>query len=302
MDLEEIEKPYSKLQWIFYILIVPSVFTLLLVGIIFTFLGHNVIEGVLTTGHKVPGLSAILPEPKEPVGQESDSESIAARLQDAEQRASESEQEIGQLEHEVAIKIEEIKQLTGQIEQLKKELEDKRLSNEERLNELRELAQIYEGMSTSKSAAIIEKLTLREAALIMNQMDNNQQSAIMSKLAPTYAANLTIVMKEMNLAENPEIAALQERINLLMNMIGDPNNTDGPADGSTISIMQMVNTFSQLPPLQAATILNDMSESAETEFQLGLTILANMDDAGRSAILAVMSTDTARKYTSALLN
>jgi flagellar motility protein MotE (MotC chaperone) len=296
MRLEEIEKPYSKLQWLFYIIIVPTIFTLLLVGIILTFLGVNVVDSVLATGHKVPGLSSILPEPKGSIYQESETQSVEQSLQEAQERATQSEQEIGLLESEIAQKTEEVAKLTEQIEQLKKEMEDKRLSEEERLNKLRELAQIYEGMSTSKSAAIIENLSLQEAALILNQMTSQDQSAIMAKLTPTYAAKLTIVMKEMELAENPEVAALQERVNLLMNMVD--KQEDG--EGSTISIMQMVNTFSQMPPPQAATILTDMS-GTDSEFQLGITILANLDDASRSAIMAAMDTDAARKYTNALV-
>jgi flagellar motility protein MotE (MotC chaperone) len=297
MRLEEIEKPYSKLQWLFYIIIVPTIFTLLLVGIILTFLGVNVVDSVLSTGQKVPVLSSILPEPKEPTTQDSEEQAVEPSLEEVQERASQSEQEVGRLENELAQKTEEVEKLTEQIEQFKKEMEDKRLSEEERLNKLREIAQIYVGMSTSKSAAIIENLSLHEAALIMNQMANKDQSAIMTKLSPTYAAKLTIVMKEMELAENPEIAALQERVNLLMKMVD--NKEDG--EGSTISIMQMVNTFSQMPPPQAATILKDMI-GVNSEFQLGITILANMDDASRSAIMAVMDADTARKYTNSLLN
>jgi flagellar motility protein MotE (MotC chaperone) len=296
MRLEEIEKPYSKLQWLFYIIIVPTIFTLLLVGIILTFLGVNVVDSVLSTGQKVPVLSSILPEPKEPINQDLDDQAAEPSLQEAEERASQFEQDIGRLENELAQKTEEVETLTEQMEQLKKEMQDKRLSEVERLNKLRELAQIYVGMSTSKSAAIIENLSLHEAALIINEMASKDQSAIMTKLTPTYAAKLTIVMKEMELAENPEIAALQERVNLLMNMVDNKEN----GNGSTISIMQMVNTFSQMPPPQAATILKDMS-GVQSEFELGITILANMDDAGRSAIMAVMDAETARKYTNSLL-
>jgi flagellar motility protein MotE (MotC chaperone) len=296
MRLEEIEKPYSKIQWLFYIIIVPTIFTLLLVGIILTFLGVNVVDSVLSTGQKVPGLSSILPEPKEPVMQESDDQAPEPSLPEAELRASESEQEIGRLENELAQKTEEVETLTEQMEQLKKDMEDERLSEEERLSNLRELAQIYVEMSTSKSAAILENLSIQESALIMNQMASKDKSAIMSKLPPTYAAKLTIAMKEMELAENPEIAALQERVNLLMNLVDNKEN----GDGSTISITQMVNTFTQMPPQQAATILKDMS-GVSSEFQLGITILANMDDATRSTIMAAMEAETARKYTNSLI-
>lgn len=296
MSLEEIEKPYSKLQWLFYIIIVPLFFTMFLVGVIFFFLGINVIDPALAVGQKVPGLSAILPEPKENIDSEQSVEVTEESLLDSEKRLSESEENINRLEREVALKSEEIEELLSQIEQLKSDSEEKRFSEEERLTKLKDLATIYGGMSTSRSAAILENLTLQEAALIMQQLNATQQSSVMAKLEAPFAANLTVVMKEMNISENPEIAALQERINLLMSMMNDETESAQ----ATVPLNNMANTFSQMPPAQAAAILVDMSES-NTEFQLGVKLLANMADENRSGIMSVMSTNIAKKYTNALI-
>jgi flagellar motility protein MotE (MotC chaperone) len=295
MSLEEIEKPYSKLQWLFYIIIIPLFFTMFLVGMIFFFLGINVVDPALAVGQKVPGLSAILPEPKEKIDSDQSVEVIEESLIDTEQRLSQSEEEINRLEREIALKAEEIEGLLNQIEQFQSNSEEKKLTEEERLTKLRELATIYGGMSTSKSAAVLENLTLREAALIMQQLNTTQQSAVMSKLEAPFAANLTVVMKEMDIAEDPEIAALQERINLLMDMLDEETESAQ----ATVPLNNMANTFSQMPPAQAAAILVDMSQT-KTEFQLGVKLLANMADANRSGIMSVMSTDIAKKYTNAL--
>lgn len=150
-------------------------------------------------------------------------------------------------------------------------------------------------MSTSRSAAILENLTLKEAAIIMNELNTTQQSAVMAKLEPPFAANLTVVIKEMNSAQDPEIAALQERVKLLMNMFDE----DAESAQATVPLNNMANTISQMPPAQAAAILVDMSQS-DNEFQLGVKLLANMADANRSGIMAVMDTDVAKKYINAL--
>lgn len=297
MSLEEVEKPYSIIQWLFYIILVPLIFTIFLIGVIFFFLGINVIDPALAAGQKVPGLSAILPEPKEEKDSEHSLETIEVSLHDSEQRVSQSEEEISRLKREIALKSEEVKQLLDQIDQLQAESEVTKLSDEERLTKLRELASIYGGMSTSRAAAILENLTLREAALIMKQLTTTQQSAVMAKLEPLYAANLTVVIKEMDIAQNPEIAALQERINLLMDLIDDESDSAQ----ATVPLNNMANTFSQMPPAQAAAILVDMSKT-NSEFQLGVKLLANMADGNRSGIMSVMSTEIAKKYTNALTN
>lgn len=71
MNLVNDEQSYSKLQWVFYIIIVPLFFITFLIVIILTFFGVNVIDPALAAGQKVPGLSAILPEPKEVVSEQS---------------------------------------------------------------------------------------------------------------------------------------------------------------------------------------------------------------------------------------
>lgn len=295
MSLEENEQPYSKLQWLFYIILVPLLFITFIIVILLTFAGVNVIDPALAAGQKVPGLSAILPEPKEEENTEQDLDTTGIDLQEATERASKSEAEVSNMERELAQQAEEIKQLLVKLEQAQEKSEEEKLSEEERLIKLRELAAIYGGMSTSRSAAILENLTLKEAALIMNELKATEQSAVMAKLEPPFAANLTVVMKEMNSAQNPEIAALQERVNLLMNMLDE----DAKAAQATVPLNNMANTISQMPPEQAAAILVDMSRSAN-EFQLGVKLLANMPDENRSGILAVMGTDIAKRYINAL--
>lgn len=294
MNLVNDEQSYSKLQWVFYIIIVPLFFITFLIVIILTFFGVNVIDPALAAGQKVPGLSAILPEPKEVVSEQSLG-MVELDLQDAEKRVSQSEVEISRLEVEITQKTKEIEQLLEQLDQLKEESEEKKLSDEERSIKLRDLAAIYGGMSTSRSAAILENLTLKEAAIIMNELNTTQQSAVMAKLEPPFAANLTVVIKEMNSAQDPEIAALQERVKLLMNMFDE----DAESAQATVPLNNMANTISQMPPAQAAAILVDMSQS-DNEFQLGVKLLANMADANRSGIMAMMDTDVAKKYINAL--
>lgn len=290
--LEENEKSYSKLEWLFYIVIFPLFFTLILTGLLLTFLGEDVIDSAIAFGHKVPGLSNILPNSKSEI-EENNEENKEQSLQETLNHLEQSSSEVKLLQGEVKDKEVEIGQLKEQITLLENDLVSKQITEEERKSKLRELASIYEGMSAKKAAAIIENLTLNEASLIIGQMPKNLQSSVMASLNPETAANVTIVLKGLENAENPEMAALQERIVILMDSIDDAK--------STVTVSQMVNTFTQMPANRAADLLAEMSKSNK-EFQLAIKILANMNDATRSGIVAQMDTDIAKRYINTLAN
>jgi flagellar motility protein MotE (MotC chaperone) len=297
--LEEIERPYSKIEWFLYIIILPLFFTIGLTFILLTFLGYNVVDTALGLGNKVPGLASILPEPKggKEGNQLQDSEKIQSQLQQSEKDIKKYESQIQELENGVKQKEIEVEQLSATIKELEKELEEKKVTDHERLEKRKQLAKLYGEMSAGKAAPIIEKLSPSEAAGILEEMKDNQKTAILAKLDPEVAANLTVTMKEMGQAENPEIAALQERVKILTKQVLDLTT----GSKTKVSMLEMATTFSQMSTKQAATILSDMS-LAKAEFKLGTTILANMKDENRSTILSEMSTEVAKKYTKALLN
>lgn len=291
--LEEIEKPYSRIEWFMYIIILPLIFTMILSGIILHFLGFNVIDTALNVGHKVPGLASVLPEKKS--DQKESIESVQTNLKEKSKELKDSQAEIEKLEADLLQKDKEIEQLTSQIDKLEEGLKDKKVTDEERINKVRELAKLYGGMSPGKAAPILEKLTLTEAATILQQMNNSEKTAILAKLNPEFAADVTVSMRELEQAENPEVAVLQERVKFLTEKILEL--TTGTK--STVSIKDMATTYSQMPAKQAALLLIEMG-NAKKEFELGIKILANMTEANRSAILAEMPTEVARKYTRAL--
>jgi flagellar motility protein MotE (MotC chaperone) len=295
--MEETERPYSKLEWLFYIIILPSIFSLTLFVILATFFGFNVLDKALAVGHKVPGLSSVLPELKEEVQDAGDGlEDGTNSLQQTEQKLAQVETDYDSLEQKLAQKEEELIQLEEQINLLKEELEEKLITEGEYKQKVSELAVLYGGMSAGKAGPILENLTLLEAASILELMDNKKRAAILAKLDPSFAADVTVAMKEMHKVDNPELAVLQERVNVLMEELS--KQTEGASESITID--EMANTFSQMQARQAATILDDMSKTAE-EFKLGIRILASMTDANRSTIMSQMTVDIAKKYTKELV-
>lgn len=302
--MEEIEKPYSKLEWFTYIILLPSIFSIALFTIIATFAGFNVLEKAIELGQHVPGLSKVLPAPSSSQGEgivsnESTPEidQVLNNLHSAEEEIKKLQAEKSGLEDSVNAKNEEIKALQGQISQLEKSIADKKITNEEYNATIVELSKLYGGMSPGKAAPIIQNLTLKEAALIIDKMNNDQRAALLAKMDPIFAAQLTIALKEMNAVDQPEIAALQERVQILMDEVN--KKTEGST--TKLTMEQLANTFNQMPVNQAAGIITEMSSSA-AEFKLATKILANMSDANRSSLIAAMPTETAKRYTKALLN
>mgnify|MGYP001278169142 CR=1 FL=1 len=285
--MEENEKAYSKLEWILYIVILPLIFTVILTALLLTFLGEDVAQTTLDFAKKIPGINRLVADGD---GQQEEMEEEA----DIETMLAESQLEIEALHQEVDKKDEEIIQLREQISKLEEQLEEKVVSTQERQAKLKELATIYENMTPKRAASVLENLTPNEAALLIKQMPNRQRSAIMEKLTPEKAALITVILQNEEKSEAVEVAALQERIQLLI------GSMDGDGEPS-VTMQQLVNTLSQMPVDKSSELLSEMSKSNE-EFQLALKILALMNDSTRSGVLAAMDTNIARNYLTALAN
>lgn len=294
--MEEIEKPYSRWQWFFYIILVPIIFGLLLGGMIFTFLGYDVLDTAKSIGSNIPGISKLLDQSDSTNGgQNSIADSGSENNGDGERSdsAAEDDPQLQALQQQLEEKEAEIERLMAELKQREEIEEQERISKEEYQQNLRELARVYGGMSASRAAEIFENMTLMEAAQIMVLMSQQQQTSIFSKLEPTFAAQLTVLMKELHLVDDPDMAALQERVQVLANAL-DEKDAD-----AKLSLNQLAKTYANLPPDHAATIFEQMSGNEE-DFQLALKILAVMSDQDRSNLMAAMDTEKARTYTRAL--
>jgi flagellar motility protein MotE (MotC chaperone) len=279
-------------------ILVPIIFGLLLGSMIFTFLGYNVLDTAKSIGQSIPVVSTLLDRssPADDEDQASLADLEAERADDAEQQdgnAQETDPQIVALRQQLEAKEAEIVQLREQLEQQANTAMQERISREEYQQQIRELARVYGGMSASRAASIFENMTLTEAAQIIRLMPQQQQTAIMGRLDPNFAAQLTVVLKDIHSVDDPEMAALQERLQVLINVL------DEEGAEAKLSINQLAKTYSNLPAPRAAAIFELMSGN-QAEFLLAQKILAAMSDQDRSNILAAMDTAEARKYTNAL--
>lgn len=289
--MDEMERPYSKLQWFFYMIFVPALFGLILAAMLFTFLGYNVIDQVKGLAEKLPGRSEPTSEQASGVGQQVDPDQQLVLAQ------NELDQLLQENEH-LHRELEQFKTLAQELEKQLGEQEEaqvqEKISAEEREQQIRELGRMYGSMSASRAANILSEMSISEAALILSVMRQQERTAILGRLDPSLAAQITVMLKETSLVEDLDRAALQERVQILTRALDEQDREEGKT-----SIYQLAKTFGSLPANRAAEMLENMANT-QADFQLGVQILTLMSNDQRSAILGAMNVQAAQRYTRAL--
>ncbi len=221
------------------------------------------------------------------------SEGDAEEEPDFEKKVEEQEKEIYRLTKTVKEQKSELAEYKNEIEELNKERKQELKDREEREKKQQNLATMYEGMTPSKSAAIIEKLTLHEAALLLDKMGGTEQAAILGKMNTAVAADITIALRDLDKADQPEVEAMQERLSLLMNAIERKD--------SSIAVEDLAKQIEGMEEKKAAGILEAMSGDKE-EKKVGIQILSELDESKRTLILEEMDESVSSKYVAELAN
>lgn len=205
MEANEMEKPYSKWEWVLYIVVLPSIFTLLLTGIILTFMKVDVIGAIKEIGNKIPIIEKLIPDIEVTNEEEfqlyentfvpnkgSKATSQSEELLLYQDELNEKKAYIQSLEADLVSAKAQIADLEQQILQLRDEM---LVSADTELQaKISEIAQVYSGMTASKAAPILSKLDKLEAVNILAAMDNRTRSQILAKMDPQLAAEITVLL------------------------------------------------------------------------------------------------------------
>ncbi|WCK52896.1 hypothetical protein PP175_15855 [Aneurinibacillus sp. Ricciae_BoGa-3] len=296
--MEEVseEQSYSKLEWIFYIIVIPLLFTLVLSGIIAQMFGYNVVGVLAKWLHQVPVVQKVLP-----ADSSSSSPATSANNTDAKTK------EIDSLKKQLQTKDKQISDLTKQAQSDKQTMlqtqtqaqdakrtadANKQALDQDRQKQLATLANIYTSMSPSKAAPIMERLTLQEASLILKTMQPADSSAILSKMDPQKAADVSAILKDTTLTKDTDLAAMQKRIQNLTDSLSR-------AQKNAATLPEMVNSFGSMDPDSAAKILLKMDQANERQV---MAVLAQMNAQQRAQILTSMSKDPKNVETAARIS
>ncbi|RUS46372.1 MgtE protein [Cohnella sp. AR92] len=266
----------------FLFFLTPILFTAVLLGVLLLAFNGDLRDSALKVGNKIPGLSAILPEPSKP---------DAAAVSEEELTVSNAKKKIDELNAQVvngqtALQQEKdkntqnektITELKSQLDSLTKQSQEQSITSEQYDSKISGLADMYGKMTPGKAAPILESMTLEEASLVLGSMTDTQRGRILEKMTPKVAAEVTTRLKDADSVENQELAALQSRIKELESV---------NSDTSILDTSELKNTFSSMQPASAAAILLEMSQSNQSKT---LRILGALTDSSRSQVLAAMA-------------
>lgn len=273
VDAEYEKGVYSTLERIFYLFIIPVVFSLLLtIGLLYIF-GVNVKEAALHVGNKIPIVQNWLPDQVTPPVIDDDDLDSDERLA--------QEEEIRDLEIRIASEIaknDEQQQLIDQLEAIIKDMEiqlaELTYSDEQYEQGIQQLATVYAEMSPTRAANIIQNLTLHEQVLLLNEMTLTDRTKILEKMNPVAAAEASIMLKDIVLTKDVQIAALQERLLL--------HQGDDEVQTPHLSTEELALTLASMTTQQAATVLLEMLDNNEDKV---INILRAMEVQARSRVL-----------------
>lgn len=197
MEKEKNEKDYGKLQWFFFVILIPILFAITLSMIILTVAGINVFELASKYKEKVPVVSSIIKDDED----ERSSDSIyALRATVEEQKAT-----LESYQSEIEKKDAEIESLQAEIDALLEQIDDILAEQEETAQSLKKVADIYTTMSAKNAAAILSELDEDELLPIFKEMKTSDRAAILEKMEPTKAANITRLLTETSEQTNESI-------------------------------------------------------------------------------------------------
>ncbi|GAX91450.1 magnesium transporter MgtE N-terminal domain-containing protein [Effusibacillus lacus] len=242
------ERSYGKLEWLFYIIILPLLFTLLILGLVLQFMGYNVTGKLLAIARQTPVLSSIVPPDEATRKERSELQKLQAQLDEANKQLTSVQQSKDLLQQDLQTR-------DAELAKLKKTAEDQKKREEERKQiekYWQDKAQIFSSMSPKNAASILSQTAPFEARSILYAMDAETKAAILAKMDPKVAASL----------EN--------------------GSTLPPQTEPTQFFSEKARTYGSMDPAKAASILSQIP------VQESRAILDQMNAESRAAIIEKM--------------
>ncbi|AOK92366.1 MULTISPECIES: magnesium transporter MgtE N-terminal domain-containing protein [Paenibacillus] len=297
----------------FMFFLIPIVFTIVLVGVLLTLFNMDFRSEMISLGNKIPVVKNWIPEPKDK----------ATQTKEADQKAQSesSEATIEQLKADLAKQTEELKKATAakttqdkKVTELQNQVNTLQTQQEQQsqasqpgqagtqttggttnedpyVKQARDLASMYEGMTASKAAPIMENLTTEETVQLLSYMDPANSAKILQKMDAKKAADITMALKNVTPSTDLSVAALQSRLKK------DQGTTAGTTSKSLQST-QISSTFASMDKKSGAELILQTYKISPDK---ALNILNTVDDSTRGSLLQNMSAKDAAQ-TAKILN
>ncbi|QRG65494.1 MotE family protein [Brevibacillus choshinensis] len=289
--MEEIqeEREYGRWEWFFYMIVIPALFASLLGGVLLSLLGVNVLGNVLHWAKSVPYVEKLVPDEYAAAPGSDPKEELTKQVSTLQNDQLKSQQAVSSLKEETAKKDATIQALEKQVQDLQKMMEDKRATEEERQQQFADLAKVYTTMSAKNAAAIIENLSQEESVTVMTKMKPTQRADILSKMDPKKAADISIMLKDSVVNKDDDIAALQERVQVLSKALSETRNSSGSNSDTKESL---INSFAQMPAADSAAVIRSLMQTNKAR---AISILSDMPDDKRAQTLAAIAQEDKKK-------
>lgn len=304
MELED-EGSAGKLER-FLFLMIPIIFTLVLLGVLLTLFNMDIRNNVLAIANKIPIIEKWVPDPppdpaapgetaeNPPAESKEQATSSTSTIKELKAQLTAGEEKLKKAEEDKAAEVSKAEALQKQVEELKGAAETAAATEEDEdpyLKKVTDLAKLYAGMKASKAAPIMENLTTDEMVQIFSVMSNSSKSAILEKMDPKKAADVSIKLKETTNSTDMAIAALQSRLK-------QEAGTATPKPSANLDQEKLGQTFTSMPAADAAVLLGSMYSLSPDKV---ITILNTVSDSVRSSILGEM-TKKDSKQTAKIVN
>ncbi|AMA72671.1 MULTISPECIES: magnesium transporter MgtE N-terminal domain-containing protein [Aneurinibacillus] len=270
------ERKYSKLEWFFYIIFIPLLFTLVLSAVIAQMFGYNVMGILAKELNKVPVLEKVIPDAavdsSAPAEDGNKADEKDSKISELEIKLEAKEREIADLKRKAELekqKMDQVLQQAQKHQEATKAAEKK--ATEEEQKKIKNLAKIYTSMSAGKAAPILEKMAPEEAAQLLLTMKAEERSAIMAKMDPKKAADLSLLLKEASPEDLAEPSAIQQQLLELK---------------YNASVRELASSISSMQPASAADLVEKLFKADEKRAVL---VLSQMNAEQRGQILSKLA-------------
>ena len=185
--IEEQEvKKYSKIQWFFIIIVIPTLFAIAVAMVVASVAGINVFEKAKEYSESIPFISS-----EEKVTEQQELLKMDQKLTELKAEVKDREAAISDLETKLEGKDQEIENLKLGKEQLEMQIDDLILAQEDGKRQFKEIVSTYETMSAKKAAPILTQMNDDEALKILSSIKPATLAAILEKMNATDAAKYT---------------------------------------------------------------------------------------------------------------
>jgi flagellar motility protein MotE (MotC chaperone) len=278
------ESGLSGFERFLYIFFIPIVFAVIGIGVLLSLFDANIYNDILKQANKIPIIKSIVPAPKSAIKTADPAIEVSVqrtklqdqKITDLTKKLADQEGAMKASDATTLQKDQTIKDLQAKSAALEEQLKAKTKSDEEYHNQIKQTAAMYAKMNPSKSAPILENLTLQERVLVLSEMNQVDQVKILEKMDPIKAAEASIYLKDVVSAKDREIAALQDRIKL--------NDTTAAAQKLTKN--DLGKTFANMTAKSAATVLLQMQSITPAKV---IDILTAMDNANRAKVMTALA-------------